>query len=72
MIAVTRLNGTELWLNPLLIESIEQTPDTVVTLTNAHKYVVRQSAADIAAEVAAFLRSVGLVGSAARRGEEMA
>lgn len=71
MILLTRLNGTDLWLNPLLIESIEETPDTVVTMTNAHKYVVRQSATDIAKETANYYRNIGLVG-VHRGGEETA
>jgi len=63
MIMVTRINGKVLWLNPLLIESVEITPDTIVTLTNAHKYVVIESPETIALSSAAFMRQVGLIGS---------
>ncbi len=43
MILLTRLNGTEFYLNPDLIQSIERTPDTVITLINEKKLVVRES-----------------------------
>lgn len=43
MILLTRLNGTEFYLNPELIQSVEKTPDTVITLLNEKKLVVRES-----------------------------
>lgn len=43
MILLTRLNGTEFYLNPELIQSVEKTPDTVITLINEKKLVVRES-----------------------------
>ncbi len=43
MIEVTRLKGSKLVINADLIETIEATPDTVITLVNGHKYVVEES-----------------------------
>jgi flagellar protein FlbD len=43
MITATRLNGPAFALNPDLIERIESTPDTVITLVDGAKYVVRES-----------------------------
>lgn len=43
MIDVTRFNDKKFILNAELIESIEETPDTVITLTNGHKYLVKES-----------------------------
>lgn len=43
MILLTRLNGTQFFLNPELIQSVEKTPDTVITLLNEKKLVVRES-----------------------------
>ena len=43
MIQLTRLNGPVFALNPDLIERAEATPDTVVTLVNGSKYVIRES-----------------------------
>ncbi len=43
MIEITRLNGGTFLLNPDLIETIEQTPDTVVKLTTKNYYIVQES-----------------------------
>ncbi|WP_206830791.1 flagellar FlbD family protein [Alicyclobacillus fructus] len=61
MIALTRLNGTVVWLNPLHIETIEVTPDSVVTLTNGHKYVVLEDPETIASKMIEVYRRIGLV-----------
>ncbi len=43
MIEVTRLNGAIYFLNPDMILTLEATPDTVITLTNGEKLIVRES-----------------------------
>ena len=43
MIEVTRLNGKGLTINSDLIEMIEETPDTVITLTTGKKIIVKES-----------------------------
>ena len=40
MIALTRLNGHPVMVNSDLIESLEETPDTVETLTSGNKLIV--------------------------------
>ena len=40
MIKVTNFNKDEFYINPCMIETIEKTPDTVITLINGKKYVV--------------------------------
>lgn len=47
MIAVTRLNGKQFVLNSDLIESMEATPDTVITLTGGNKYVVSETTEEL-------------------------
>jgi flagellar protein FlbD len=42
MIEVTRLNGKRFVINIDLIEHMEETPDTVITLTGGNKYVVSE------------------------------
>lgn len=37
MIEVTKINGTKLLINTSLIETVEETPDTVITLTDGKK-----------------------------------
>ncbi|MFD1674696.1 flagellar FlbD family protein [Alicyclobacillus fodiniaquatilis] len=68
MLRLTRLNDSELWLNPLLIEMVEATPDAVVTLTNGHKYIVRENPEKIAADIVQFYRSIGIAGVASAKG----
>ncbi len=43
MIEVTRLNDTKLLVNAELIELVEETPDTVITLTTGRKLVIKES-----------------------------
>ena len=43
MIFLTRLNGKVFYVNPELIETVEATPDTVVTLVNNTKFIVKDS-----------------------------
>jgi flagellar protein FlbD len=58
MIKVTRLNHTSVILNSDLIEQIEITPDTVITLTSGQKFMVLESAQEILAEVVEFRKSL--------------
>lgn len=44
MIKLTRLNGSELYINPALIEVLEETPDTHILLTNGNRYLVLEPA----------------------------
>jgi flagellar protein FlbD len=56
MIRVTRINHSPLVLNSDLIEHVESTPDTVVSLTNGQKYVVLESAEELIEKVVEFRR----------------
>ena len=58
MIPVTRLDGARIVLNDDLIESIQQTPDTVVSLVNGHKLLLRDTPDDIVDRVIAFKQAV--------------
>ena len=47
MIEVTKMNGKIITLNAELIETVEETPDTVITLTSGKKILVKESRQDI-------------------------
>ena len=47
MIEITKLNGTRILINPDLIEIIESTPDTVISLTTGRKIIVKESIQEI-------------------------
>ena len=61
MIIVTRLHGTTVAVNCDLIERVEASPETVVTLVDGSRYVVRESVAEIVDKVRAFRASVVLL-----------
>jgi flagellar protein FlbD len=42
MIQVTKFDGSPLVLNAEWIQSVEQTPDTIITLTTGYKLLVRE------------------------------
>jgi len=58
MIAVTRLDGIPILLNEDLIETIEQTPDTVLSLVTGDKLMVRDTPAQLVQRVIDFRRTV--------------
>lgn len=60
MIELTRLNGTTFVINSDLIETIEETPDTVIILTVGTKYVVQESKEEIVDRVVEFRRRITL------------
>ena len=57
MIPLTRLNNHPLVVNSDLIKFVEQAPDTVITLLNGEKIVVRETAQDVLERVVRFRRA---------------
>ncbi|MCH5271216.1 MAG: flagellar FlbD family protein [Lachnospiraceae bacterium] len=47
MIEVTKMNGQKILINAHLIELVEETPDTVLTLTTGRKIIVKESRQEI-------------------------
>jgi len=58
MIHLTRLNHLPLVLNADLIESIEATPDTMISLTTGQKLVVLEPAEEVVRRVVEFRRAI--------------
>jgi len=58
MIRLTRLNHAPVVLNSDLIETINTTPDTVITLTTNEKLVVLESAEEVVERVIHFRRQI--------------
>ena len=63
MIKLTRLNHEPLVLNSDLIEHMEITPDTVITLTSGQKFMVHESADEVIARVIEFRRAITQLGA---------
>lgn len=51
MIRLTKLNRTSFVLNCELIETVESTPDTVISTINGKKYVVNESIDEVIEKV---------------------
>jgi flagellar protein FlbD len=62
MIRVTRLNHTPVVLNSDLIQEIEATPDTVITLTTGQKIMVLESTEEIIERVVSFRQQIVAAG----------
>ena len=58
MIELTRLNDTTFTLNAELIETVEEVPDTVITLTTGKKIFVKESRQKIENLVKSYKRDI--------------
>lgn len=58
MIRLTRLNGSEMYLNADLVATVESHHDTVVTLVDGKTYVVLESAEVVVAQITSYRASV--------------
>lgn len=58
MIKLTRMDGSELYINPELVETIEESPDTHITLSNGNHYLVLESAGVIVEKIVHFKASI--------------
>ncbi len=65
MIELTRLNGTPIVLNSDLIKTAEASPDTMLTLINGEKLIVREDCGEVTERVLAY--RARLLASVARR-----
>jgi flagellar protein FlbD len=65
MIELTRLNGTPIVLNSDLIKTAEAAPDTMLTLINGEKLIVREPCAEVTERVLAY--RARLLAAVARR-----
>jgi flagellar protein FlbD len=58
VITVTRLDGSHLTINADLLEYVEATPDTILTMTTGHKLVVRETPESITQAVVAYRQRI--------------
>lgn len=62
MIQVTRLNGQPFTINAIYIELLESTPDTIITLTNGKKYIVREPIEEVKEAITSFYQEISIIG----------
>lgn len=58
MIKLVGLDGKEYVLNADHIEKLEEIPETVITLTNGRKYLVKESNDEIVRKVVEYKRKI--------------
>ena len=61
MIALRRLNGSEVMINAELIETVESTPDTVISLSTGNRYVVKEPIQLVLEKILEYRRSIAAV-----------
>ena len=54
MIKLTKINGQEFFINSDLMEFIESTPDTIITLTTGKKIIVKETADEVIEKIIEF------------------
>ena len=62
MIEVTKLNGSKVLINAELIESVEETPDTVISFVTGKKIIVKESRQEIKNLVILYKRDIMTTG----------
>lgn len=58
MVQLTRLNNQSVMVNSDLIKFVEQAPDTLITLVNGEKFMVRENPEEIVQRIVEYRRSV--------------
>ncbi|GHU76738.1 flagellar protein FlbD [Clostridia bacterium] len=58
MVEITKLNDAKMTINCDLIETVESTPDTMITLTTGKKLIAKDSIAEITDKIVAFKRRI--------------
>jgi flagellar protein FlbD len=58
MILLTRLNGSKLYINAEKVMTVEGTPDTIITLVDNVKYVVKETPEKVAEEILHYQQKV--------------
>lgn len=58
MIIVTKINDSEIVINSELIEIMQETPDTTITLTTGRKLIVKESVDDIIDKIKIYKQSL--------------
>ena len=63
MIKLTRLNESEIYINPHQLETMESCPDTVIRMLSERKIIVKEGCEDIVEKIVEYRRRIGLEGN---------
>lgn len=67
MIELTKLTNEKYYMNPHLIEVIELTPDTLITMINGRKYYAKESVDEVIKKVEAYYKRINIPVRRARK-----
>ena len=59
MVKVTRLNGSEYYINPHQIESVEVNPDTTLLMLSGKHVVVKEEVQELISRIIEYRRRIG-------------
>lgn len=60
MIEVMRLDGKIYWVNPHMIESMENTPDLTLTMLSGRKIIVKNSSEELIQKIIEYRKKIGV------------
>lgn len=60
MVKVTRLNGTEYWINPHQIEIVECNPDVTIRMLSGKSFVVKETPDALLNAIVAYRQRIGM------------
>lgn len=60
MIPVTKLDGSTYWINPHMIESMEQNPDLTITFFSGKKIVVKDKPQELIDRIVSYRKQIGV------------
>lgn len=58
MLILTKLNGEQFTLNCDLIETIQETPDTIIRLSNGNVYIVEEPMREVVEKTISYRRKI--------------
>ncbi len=63
MIKLTRLDDSQLYVNPHQIERMESTPDTIIKMLSDRKIIVKEDCEEVIEKIIEYRRQIGLLGN---------
>lgn len=66
MIELTKMNNEKFYINPNLVEIIENTPDTLITTLNGRKYYVLETAQEVSRKILIYYNNINTRSKSAR------
>ena len=63
MIKLTRLNDSQIYVNPHQIEFMESTPDTIIRMLSDRKIIVKEDCEEVINKIINYRKQIGIIGN---------